>query len=153
MNLKDFLRQKMSSNNKALELYKEVKKLVRFSRDEFECKCGCGQAGMDLDLIFMVEILRHELERLLNVTIIVEVQSGNRCIKHNSDTPGATFGSYHVRAMAGDFKFKYAHNDKYLKADFVYKVANKLFPHVGGIGEYSNRIHLDSRRYKARWKS
>jgi len=142
----------LSKDNKAKDLFNQVQELFRFNRNEFACKCGCGQAGMDFELLFMVEILRAELEHLLNAQIVVDVSSGNRCIEHNSKTPGAFANSYHTKSMAGDFKFRYKGTDKYIDGNLLYNVACRLFPNKYGIGEYENRIHLDSRKGKARWK-
>jgi uncharacterized protein YcbK (DUF882 family) len=141
-----------AEKNEARDLYEEVVKFIRFDRSEFACKCGCGQSGVDYELLFMVEILRVELEHILNAKIVVEVTSGNRCLKHNSLTPGAFVNSYHTKSMAGDFKFRYKNTDKYVDSGLLYNLACRLFPGRYGIGQYSNRIHLDCRKGKARWK-
>ena len=141
-----------AKKTRAQELREEVSNLVRFKRSEFECKCGCGQAGVDYELIFMPEIMRAELEALFNAAVVVEVTSGNRCPKHNSETPGAFVNSYHPKGMAGDFKFRFRNTGKYIDSKLLYDLACRLFPNKYGIGQYSNRIHLDCRKGKGRWK-
>lgn len=141
----------MNSNNDAKVVYSNVKKFLRLKQSEFACKCGCGMSGMDLDLAFSVEILRHELEFLLGSDLIVDVESGNRCPDHNENTRGAAAGSYHTKSMAGDFTFRYKYTGHLVDHSLVYDVACRLFPDSHGIGKYHNRIHLDSRSYKSRW--
>jgi len=68
-----------------------------FSRSEFACKCGCGEAEVSP---FLIDVLQR-LRDLLNVKITVT--SGRRCETHNAAVGGAKH-SQHLLGTAADIR-------------------------------------------------
>ena len=68
-----------------------------FSRHEFACKCGCGEAEVSP---FLIEVLQR-LRDILGVPITVT--SGRRCAKHNAAVGGAK-NSQHLLGLAADIR-------------------------------------------------
>lgn len=66
-----------------------------FSRKEFACKCGCGKDDIDPKLVELCQTIRDA------AGIVVRVNSGCRCEKHNAKVGGAK-GSQHVKGKAAD---------------------------------------------------
>lgn len=109
-----------------------------FAREEFACKCGCGQDAVDVELINVLE----EVRSVLNAPIIVT--SGNRCVEYNREIGGTT-KSQHVVSKAADIVVE-GHS-----SEDVYEAINSLFPDKYGIGVYPRWVHIDVRKEKARW--
>lgn len=109
-----------------------------FHRAEFECQCGCGQCGVDVELLTALTKLRKHLNTPVHIT------SGNRCVSHNKIIGGAP-DSKHTKGIAADFKCR----------DFspreIADILEEWFPDKYGIGVYSTWVHLDVRSTKARW--
>lgn len=121
-----------------------------FSRSEFACKgenCCGHSAPMSKALIESLEELRALVCRKLGKNVGLSINSGFRCNKHNAETPGAAPDSRHPLGDGSDISCP-----KGLSVDEFYELANSVegFKN-GGIGKYSNRLHLDTRGYKARW--
>ena len=113
---------------------------AHFTRSEFACKCGCGFAAVDIELLVVLEETRtHFGDHKLHIT------SGCRCVSHNADTPGAKPNSMHPKAMAADFWIES------VPADDVAGYLEEKYPDRYGIGRYDDRTHLDVRGSKARW--
>lgn len=110
-----------------------------FSRSEFACKCGCGFDTVDVELITVLERLR----KYAGAPIVIN--SGCRCAKHNKAEGGAD-GSLHLQGKAADIVVKG------MKPSGVARVMNEWYPNTYGIGEYSNRVHIDVRVVPARWR-
>ena len=55
-----------------------------FKREEFACKCGCGQDTVDHSLIEILERVREFFGKPITIT------SGNRCTTHNKKIGGAS---------------------------------------------------------------
>ena len=66
-----------------------------FKVSEFTCKCGCGRNVTDQKVIDMCQLIRER------AGIAVNISSGSRCEKHNSEVGGVA-GSYHVQGKAAD---------------------------------------------------
>jgi zinc D-Ala-D-Ala carboxypeptidase len=115
-----------------------------FSRHEFVCKgTGCcgGCAPMHPDLIAGLQQLRDKIGRNLTIT------SGFRCKTHNERVGGET-GSYHTLGMAADVL-----RPPGMMPTEMAKIAETIDVFAnGGIGIYPNRIHVDVRQGKARWR-
>jgi uncharacterized protein YcbK (DUF882 family) len=109
-----------------------------FSREEFECQCGCGFGGVDTILLEVLEKTRDYFNRPIRLT------SGNRCDAHNKEVGGAD-GSFHKKCMAIDFAVIGVEQDAV--ADYL----EERYPDTFGIGRYIGRTHLDIRSAKARW--
>lgn len=66
-----------------------------FSRKEFACKCGCGFADINPELIKGLQALRDLCDRSITVT------SGCRCPAHNKRVGGVS-NSQHLTGKAAD---------------------------------------------------
>lgn len=66
-----------------------------FSRHEFECKCGCGEAEVSPRLIEQLQKLRDYIGEPIRIT------SGRRCVAHNAAVGGAK-NSQHLLGAAAD---------------------------------------------------
>lgn len=116
-----------------------------FIRSEFACKCGCGFDSADKLLVEVLEGLRsHFVNKYPKRKIAIIITSGNRCKKHNKQEGGSE-KSYHVRGLAVDFRIKNVHEDE------VVQFLEIAYPSKFGIGQYTNRTHLDVRNSLARW--
>lgn len=111
-----------------------------FSRYEFSCSCGCGFDTVDFMLVNVLQDIRSHF----NAQVIIT--SGNRCIAKNIITKGAARDSQHIHAKASDIQVKGVFPEE------VYNYLDKKYPLTFGIGLYSNRVHVDVRDKKARWK-
>lgn len=111
-----------------------------FKRYEFECKCGCGFAAQDEELMRVLEDLRVQFG---NVPIMVT--SGCRCEAHNKKVGGSK-GSYHVKGMAADIRVQGA------TPHAVGEYLRNKYPEKYGIGTYPSWVHIDMRGEPgARW--
>ena len=66
-----------------------------FSREEFECGCGCGFAAVDVELLDILEKVRSKFNAPVTIT------SACRCAEHNSAI-GGSYGSKHKKGIAAD---------------------------------------------------
>jgi len=95
------------------------------------------------------EMLRKKYAKFGNHWI--EITSGYRSPQYNKRTTGAAEYSYHMAGIAADFKIFYVVDEVKQQVEPV-EIYNKLDETFeGGLGLYSNRIHIDVRGYKARW--
>jgi len=108
-----------------------------FNRAEFACKCGCGFAAVDVELVGILEEVREKFGA-------VTINSGCRCLAHNRKVGGA-LDSEHQKAIAADFTVPGV--SPQVIADYL---RNK-YPGRYGIGEYLSWVHLDVRARFARW--
>jgi uncharacterized protein YcbK (DUF882 family) len=111
-----------------------------FKREDFACKCGCGQDAVDAELM---HVLRHL--RIIWGKPLIPL-SANRCPKHNKSVGGAE-NSQHLYSKAVDFYIKE------VTPQTIADELNAIYPDKYGIGVYNNRIHLDVRPNKARWEA
>ena len=109
-----------------------------FSRYEFECKCGCGFAAVDIDLLKVIEDVRFHFGKP------VAINSACRCEKHNQSV-GGTDGSKHKLGIACDIRVKD------IDPSDVYNYLDEAYSDKYGIGKYSSFTHIDVRERKARW--
>ena len=112
-----------------------------FSRHEFACRCGCGMAAADVELLQVLEAVRDFFAMPITIT------GPCRCAGHNAMTVGASLGSYHTKGMAADFTVAG------IAAKQVADYLEKMHPDRYGIGRYPDRTHLDVRPNKARWRA
>lgn len=113
-----------------------------FSLEEIQCHCGCGQALVDKDLLYIAEKLRKYLKKPMIVHCV------NRCTKHNKAVGGVK-KSYHVKGMAMDFHCR-GMSIRDLKRECILLWEKKIL--TGGLGVYDWGIHIDSGPYRT-WKS
>ena len=111
---------------------------THFSRREFMCKCGCGFATVDSELLTVLEALRAHFDST------VRINSGCRCPSHNRAIGGST-DSEHTRGTAADIVV-----DGF-PASTVYDWLIRSFPGRYGIGLYPGWTHIDVRLRPARW--
>lgn len=112
-----------------------------FSKDEFTCKCGCGQNWIKASLIVALEQLR-----MLGPEPIF-ILSGYRCNQDNAAVGGVGH-SQHKEGTAADLRIIGLNlQQMYDRAKRVPEFLN------GGIGVYpgDSFIHLDVRGSEARW--
>lgn len=110
-----------------------------FDRDEFACKCGCGFATVDVELLAVLEDLRETYDAP------IRINSGCRCPAHNKAVGGEP-QSKHTQGIAADIV---------VTGVSPAKVANYLngkYSDQYGIGEYAGWVHVDVRADKARWR-
>jgi hypothetical protein len=71
-----------------------------FSRDEFECHCGCGRADMEASFMDVLQEVRTAAKFPFFIT------SGFRCPAHNASIGG---GPEHVLGKAADIHVYFGH--------------------------------------------
>lgn len=108
-----------------------------FNQTEFNCPCCGGNIGIHVNLLVLLESIRHYF---LQPIII---NSGYRCPEHNEEVDGGTT-SQHLYGKAADIRVIS------ISPGLVYTLANKMNV-KGGVGEYSTFTHVDSRGTKARF--
>jgi uncharacterized protein YcbK (DUF882 family) len=110
-----------------------------FDREEFACKCGCGFATADHELIEVLENLRE------TYMAPITINSGCRCEKHNKAVGGEE-GSKHMQGIAADIVVQ-----GYSPAK-IYQYLDQKYAGRFGVGEYLGWVHIDVRSTKARWR-
>ena len=111
-----------------------------FSRKEFACKCGCGFDTVDIALVGILEAIREHFGTP------VRISSACRCASHNKAVGGAS-KSQHLYGRAADITVEG------VDPKDVAKEARRIMGDFGGLGEYSNFVHVDSRTDgPARWR-
>lgn len=102
---------------------------THFSRHEFACKCGCGEADIDRRLVAILQQMREAIGEPLNIT------SGVRCTTYNAKVGGKP-GSAHVAGLAVDI----ACTDSHLRHELI-----RLAVQAGicRIGVHKHFVHLD----------
>ena len=121
-----------------------------FSRSEFACQCGCGFDCVDAELVSNLEWLRYKVAETVGAAISIVITSGNRCLAHNHKEGGVD-SSKHTKGLACDFKCLRSDNKALIDTDIVADIIDAEYPNFYGIGRYSNRVHWDMRKTKARW--
>lgn len=125
-----------------------------FSRYEFECQCGCGQDTVDAELVHILQDLRNQLNLFLmgkGRTCSIKINCGNRCVKHNAETPDSSKNSRHIDSRASDFivivkSLKDPKSESYLLTpQVVYNFLEQIVKGKFGIIVYEDFIHFDTR--------
>lgn len=122
--------------------------MIYFQRKEFECQCGCGFDTVDYELVRILDDVRAYFNKPVTIT------GGNRCYRHNEviqkkynpDYVAGSSRSKHLDARAADFTVKDT------APQLVYNYLHAKYPDTYGLGLYHNRVHVDSRFEKARWR-
>jgi len=111
-----------------------------FSRSEFACKCGCGFDTVDTELMPILEHVRSHF----GVPVIIN--SACRCADHNAAVGGSK-NSQHLYGRACDIRING------VKPADIAEVLEPILDGWGGMGVYSNFVHIDTRSNgPARWK-
>ena len=120
---------------------------ANFNRKEFACKCGCGFATVDFDLLLALKTIRAKFKKPITIN------SSCRCLEHNEAVQKEANINYvpysskskHMQGIAADIVVKDVHpND-------VYRYVDKLYSDKYGIGKYNGFTHIDVIQKKARW--
>lgn len=107
-----------------------------FKVKEFACKDGSDKVLIDTDLVVLLQKIRNHFNKPVKIT------SGYRSESHNKKV-GGTKNSYHLVGMASDIQITG------VNPILVAMYCEKL--NAGGIGVYSNFVHVDTRKKKSRW--
>lgn len=114
------------------------------SRHEFACKCGCGFAAADFELVNALEECVKHFEAEAKERLFITIRSGCRCEAHNRAVKGS-INSMHRFGIAADFYISG------ISPDDVAAHLDARYPNRCGIGRYIGRTHLDMRAVRARW--
>jgi len=109
-----------------------------FSKKEFACKCGCGFADPDPELVSKLERLRE-----LCGNKPLHINSACRCEKHNKAVGGSP-KSQHLLGKAADVRKLLG-----MSIDEMARKAEQAG--FTGIGRYDSFIHVDVREQRAHW--
>lgn len=120
-----------------------------FSRSEFACRgdnCCDNSAPISKYFVRSLQALRNLIGKEVGYDVPLTISSGFRCRKHNKNIGGAE----HSRHTMGDAADVMCPEE--LTVDEFYSLAIQIDGfRKGGIGKYSNRLHLDTRGVVARW--
>ena len=121
----------------------------RLSRYEVACKCGCGFATADIELVNALEACADHFAQQLSLAsrIIIHINSWCRCPVHNRHEKGHRT-SEHLEGTAADFWLEGEdESGKRFKIDdkFIHAYLIAAYPDRYGIGRYHGRTHLDVR--------
>ena len=69
-----------------------------FTKEEFDCQCGCGNGDIVIseNLVFELECVRIHYGKPMRIN------SGIRCLSHNRKI-GSRYTSSHIKGLAADF--------------------------------------------------
>ena len=109
-----------------------------FIRHEFACKCGCGFATPDPELLEVLERIRKEFNAP------VTINSACRCANHNKNVGGAS-NSTHLFGLAADIDVKG------VKPEDVGKMLNYWYRGKYGRKAYDTFTHIDVREDYQTW--
>ncbi len=117
---------------------------AHFSSTNFDCHCK----RQDCDITLVDEKLPAALENLWDIVGPFKIDSGYRCVEHNTQVGGQPH-SKHTLGEAADCK------SVANKPGSEMAMAAEKIPEFqsGGIGTYPTFVHVDVRGTPARWKS
>ena len=110
---------------------------ANFKVREFACKDGSDVVFISSELVRVLQAIRNHFGKPVNIN------SAYRTTSHNKRVGGAAY-SQHLYGTAADIVVSVAPKD-------VAAYAEMLLPNTGGIGVYSNFVHVDVRAARARW--
>lgn len=116
----------------------EVKLAPNFKVKEFACNDGSDVIFIAPDLVDVLQKIRNHFGKPVNIN------SAYRTVSYNKQIGGATY-SQHLYGTAADIRI----NGVASKDIATY--AETLLNGTGGIGIYSNFVHIDIRKEKSRW--
>lgn len=102
---------------------------LHFNSSELACPC-CGLLKVNYNLLYLLEAIREHFK-----TPVI-INSGYRCLKHNTEINGGT-NSQHLLGNAADIVVKG------ISPLIVYKYAVSINP-KGGCGDYDDFTHVDT---------
>lgn len=118
---------------------------------ETECRCGCGfgsrREDFDPALLLLFEKIRYLLnlkrDRTNEQDVPISISGPARCEAHNATIKNSSPGSKHCDGKAFDI-FQNAIPNREFHDSVLQWYEDGLLPELGGLGEYSNRIHIDT---------
>ena len=116
----------------------QVKLSPNFRRGEFACKCGCGFATPDAELLGVLEEIRGYFNEP------VTINSACRCESYNSNVGGST-NSAHLMGIAADIVVGDTKPEK------VGEWLRDYYPDRYGRKAYDAFTHVDVRKNFAHW--
>lgn len=114
------------------------------SRHEVACKCGCGKADINPEVLGMVQDACYHFTDMLSRRVVLDINSGCRCDKHNKYVGGSK-NSQHLKGNAMDIKIRGVASWK------LFNYLDSKYPDSCGLGLYPGFVHVDCRPTKARW--
>ena len=121
-----------------------------FDRSEFACKgmnC-CGHSSpISTALVDRLQQARDKACEAMGADVSLNINSGFRCVRHNSRTPNASPRSQHCHGLAADVR-----KPANMTLRELYLIADLLFPD-GGVGVYPTDgfVHVDVRGTRVRF--
>ena len=133
---------------------------ANLSVEEFACNCknaDCTvhKAVAHMPLVVAIQDAADHFKAQNHATAVkVTITGGNRCPKDNAATDGAATSSKHLLCIAADHRIAVQIGTAWMTIppEDLYNYYDRKYPNSHGIGLYSNRVHLDTRKVKARWK-
>jgi GH25 family lysozyme M1 (1,4-beta-N-acetylmuramidase) len=111
---------------------------ANFKVKEFACKDGSDVVFVAPELVELLQKIRNHFGKA------VVINSGYRTPTYNKKVGGASY-SQHLYGTATDIRINGVNPKD------IAKYVETLIPNTGGIGIYSNFVHVDVRRNKSRW--
>lgn len=130
----------MSVNVYSLSKEGSKKVSYNFRVHEFKCEDGSDPVFIDPALVQVLQSVRNHFGRP------VHINSGFRTAAHNATVKNASKYSQHLYGRAADFWVEGVGPVE------VYGYLCAILPNSGGIGLYSDFVHVDTRANKSRWK-
>lgn len=118
----------------------EVRLSENFVVLEFACKDGSEKILIDTDLVDVLQSIRNHFKKPVSIT------SAYRTADYNKKV-GGVLSSQHVKGTAADICIKD------VEPKDIANYAEILLGNKGGIGLYSNFVHIDTRTKRARWEN
>lgn len=103
--------------------------IKHFKKEEFTCKCGCGQNNINDEFVLLLEIARKK------AGVPFSINCGFRCEKHNQEVGGVT-DSAHCKGLAVDISAR-SDSDRFSIVSALLSVGFKR------VLLYSTFIHVD----------
>ena len=101
-----------------------------FTKEEFDCKCGCGNGDIVISekLVFELECVREAYKKPMRIT------SGIRCLSHNRSI-GSRDTSSHIKCLAADVSC--------VNMDDRHKMLSIFLKYFQRVGVHKEFIHVD----------
>lgn len=111
-----------------------------FTLQEFACKCGCGKESQHL---IQLDQLSGQLQKIRDIVgMPIIINSGFRCVSHNSRVGGAS-RSLHISGCAADIRIDgISPRVLFLGLQFLMEAGVIL---KGGLKAYNTFVHYDIR--------
>lgn len=109
-----------------------------FVVSEFACKDGSDKVLIDTELVEVLQKIRDHFDKPIIITSAYRNAAYNRKI-------GGVSNSQHCKGTAADICISTVEHAE------IAKYAEYIMPNKGGIGLYSNFVHIDVRANRSRW--